>query len=305
MRILGIVVGVLLVMAVFVILISIYENRHFKVVEYRIRAPHMFDKPEGLKLAVISDLHDQQYGAHNQKLLAAIHDQHPDMILAAGDLTVGRPHADNTVALQLVTDLQAEYPVYLAMGNHEYRMKIYPEKYGSMWKDYESATKASGAKWLDNESVYITWDTKQGLQCRDTSYDESEGQIVFTGFSMDACYYKRFRQTPMPSGYVQSCCGEKPAQSYQILLAHNPDYFENYVQYGADLVISGHVHGGMIRIPGIGGFISPMFRLFPKYDKGIYEMNHTKMLVSAGLGNHTFKFRVNNRPELIMLTITK
>ena len=90
---------------------------------------------------------------------------------------------------------------------------------------------------------------------------------------------------------------------FHILLAHNPVYFDTYAAWGADLTLSGHLHGGIIRIPGIGGLITPQAQLFPKYDRGLISVNGKYMVVSAGLGEHTVPIRIFNPPQLILITV--
>ena len=85
------------------------------------------------------------------------------------------------------------------------------------------------------------------------------------------------------------------------MLAHHPAYFDAYASWGADLTLSGHLHGGMIRLPFVGGLVSPQMRLFPKYDKGLYTKKGKKLIVSAGLANHTVNIRINNPPELVVI----
>ena len=90
---------------------------------------------------------------------------------------------------------------------------------------------------------------------------------------------------------------------YTLLLSHRPELFDAYVQAGADLVFSGHLHGGQFRLPFIGGLVGPGQGLFPKYDAGMYTQQSTTMVVSRGLGNSIFPFRVNNRPELVIVEL--
>ena len=97
---------------------------------------------------------------------------------------------------------------------------------------------------------------------------------------------------------IASCLGNCPAHPC-ILLAHSPIGFEAYAEWGADFVLSGHVHGGIVRIPVIGGILSPERRFLPKYTKGIYHFNSSVMNVSAGIG----KFRVNNPSEFVCIDI--
>ena len=89
------------------------------------------------------------------------------------------------------------------------------------------------------------------------------------------------------------------------MIGHDPDYFEEYSKWGADLTVSGHVHGGLIIIPRFGGLISPMIKFFPKYYKGDYTIGDQHMIVSAGLGLHTLKIRVNNEPDLVTINLEK
>ena len=91
------------------------------------------------------------------------------------------------------------------------------------------------------------------------------------------------------------------------MLAHNPDYFRSYCTLHPDLIVSGHNHGGMIRIPGLGGVISPRLHPFPKYDYGVYEStdSQTKMVVTAGCGMHSIHIRINNPPEMVVIDVNK
>ena len=97
--------------------------------------------------------------------------------------------------------------------------------------------------------------------------------------------------------------GRPDEKHFHILMAHNPVYFDTYAAWGADLTLAGHLHGGIIRIPGIGGVITPQVKLFPEYDRGFFERNGKYMAVSAGLGEHTVPIRIFNPPQLILLTI--
>ena len=95
------------------------------------------------------------------------------------------------------------------------------------------------------------------------------------------------------------------SNTFTILLSHRPELFELYANYKFALVLSGHAHGGQIRIPFIGGLVAPNQWLLPKYDSGLYEKDNTKMIVSRGIGNSVLPFRINNNPELIYINITK
>ena len=98
--------------------------------------------------------------------------------------------------------------------------------------------------------------------------------------------------------------GNPDRDRYSILLAHNPEHFQAYVSWGADLILSGHVHGGIIRLPFLGGVVSPAMKLFPKYDGGLFSQGNSHMVLSRGLGTHTIPVRINNKAELVVVELT-
>jgi predicted MPP superfamily phosphohydrolase len=87
------------------------------------------------------------------------------------------------------------------------------------------------------------------------------------------------------------------------LLAHNPKYFKSYAAWGADLTLSGHIHGGIVQIPFLGGAVSPQVEFFPKYDAGLFHENDKAMILSRGLGTHTINVRINNTAELVSIKL--
>jgi predicted MPP superfamily phosphohydrolase len=234
---------------------------------------------------VLADLHNKRYGRDNEKLIQAIRETEPDFILVAGDILTAKPGATLDIALQLLETLAKDYPIYYGNGNHEQRLRLYPQTYGDMGERYAEGLRALGIEPLVNAHVQL----------------EDCGIVVY-GAEIDRCYYKRFGVQPMEGDYMRSILGVPDESSYNILLAHNPDYFPQYAQWGADLTLSGHVHGGMVRIPFWGkGVASPNIRLFPKYDGGRFEEGRSTMLVSRGLGMHTIPVRMLNPGELLVL----
>ncbi|WP_455769208.1 metallophosphoesterase [Marinilactibacillus psychrotolerans] len=101
-----------------------------------------------------------------------------------------------------------------------------------------------------------------------------------------------------------SCPRLCPHLRFKVLLSHRPELFETYAAHGFDLVFSGHAHGGQFRLPFIGGLIAPNQGLFPEYTAGIYSKKQTRMIVSRGLGNSVIPIRINNRPELVIVTLS-
>ena len=110
-----------------------------------------------------------------------------------------------------------------------------------------------------------------------------------------------YEKTAMINAKLKNMLGE--SNKYTILLSHRPELFGLYVENNIDLVLSGHAHGGQVRLPFFGGLVAPNQGFFPKYFEGVYEKKQTKMIVSRGLGNSIFPLRVNNRPELVIVEL--
>ena len=274
---------IIVILAVFFLTVMIIDGNRFHVVEYQLYSSKV--KKEH-RYVVLSDLHNKSYGEKNSKLIRKITKLTPEGILIAGDILTAKPEKSYEVALDLIKNLAEKYPIYYGMGNHETRLFLYPETYGDMGERYLADLNKASVDFLKNES----------RQCEDN--------IRITGLDMNKAYYKRFKKEPMDSGYLQETLGEANEGKYEILLAHNPDYFEEYVAWGADLVLSGHVHGGMMRLPVLGGVVSPSFKLFPKYDGGIFKLGKSTMILSRGLGMHTIPIRIFNPGELVLVKIS-
>lgn len=274
---------IIVILAVFFLTVMIIDGNRFRVVEYQLYSSKV--KKEH-RYVVLSDLHNKSYGEKNSRLIRKIIGLTPERILIAGDILTAKPGKSYEVALDLIKNLAEKYPIYYGMGNHETRLFLYPETYGDMGERYLADLNKVSVDFLKNESQ----------QCEDN--------IRITGLDMDRNYYKRLKKYPMDSNYLKETLGEADKQKYEILLAHNPDYFEEYAEWGADLVLSGHIHGGMMRLPVLGGVISPSVKLFPKYDGGIFKIGKSTMILSRGLGMHTIPIRIFNPGELILLKIS-
>ena len=271
------------ILAVFFLVIMIIDGNRFHVVEYQLYSGKV--KKEH-RYVVLSDLHNKSYGEKNNKLIRKITRLAPEGILIAGDILTAKPEKSYEVALDLIKNLVEKYPIYYGMGNHETRLFLYPETYGDMGERYLKELNKVSVDFLKNESR------------------ECEDNIRITGLDMNKAYYKRFKKESMDSSYLHETLGEADSGKYEILLAHNPDYFEEYAAWGADLVLSGHVHGGMMRLPLLGGVVSPAFKLFPKYDGGMFNIGKSTMILSRGLGMHTIPIRIFNPGELVLIKIS-
>ena len=275
---------VLTVIILVCVWIVIYDSNRFVVRNYSIQDTRIHKK---CRAVVLADLHNKKYGKDNALLVEAIREAKPDLILIAGDILTAKPGAKPDTALQLLEVLASQYPVYYGNGNHEHRLNLYPDVYGDLGEVYREGLEKIGIRPLINEHITLT-----------------EYGITIYGSQIDRCYYKRFGKCGMEEGYLATILGDVDKSTFSILLAHNPDYFPQYAIWGADLILSGHLHGGMVRIPFWGkGVVSPGVRLFPKYDGGKFEEGSSTMLVSRGLGMHTIPVRLFNPGELLVLDL--
>ncbi|WMJ88104.1 metallophosphoesterase [Anaerocolumna sp. MB42-C2] len=270
------------------ILYIVYENHNLEITFYTIRSKRIPKAFHKVKLVVLADLHNNKYGRNNEKLLNQIRKIDPDYILVAGDMIVSSEPDNLSVPYQLLSELAKTYPVYYGLGNHEQRLlpnnTIHYKNYDSFKNDLQT----QGVIFLENERVLV---------------HRNGETVALTGLVIHMDYFKKLKQPKMNKGYIEKLVGIPEEKCYNILIAHNPVYFNFYTSWGADLILSGHLHGGIIRIPGLGGFISPQYKFMPKYDSGIYVKDGKTMLVSRGLGLHTIKLRIHNRPELMVVTL--
>lgn len=266
------------------LLISAWDCNRFITVEYEIESDKVL-KP--CKFVLLSDLHNKSYGKDHERLIKEIDGISPDAVLVAGDmLTAAKGHAYEK-ALSLMRRLSTRYKIYYGMGNHEHRMQMYPEYYEGAYDDFVAKLIGMGIEPLINENTYLP-----------------EYNVAVCGSQIDKCYYKKFQKYPMDEGYLPKLLGEPKEDACQILIAHTPQYFEEYTVWGADVVVSGHVHGGIMKLPVLGGVLSPNMTLFPKYDGGKFVRGKSTMILSRGLGTHTIPVRVFNPGELVKITLT-
>ena len=277
--------GVIAVIAILLIGVMIYDSNRFHKVTYELSSKYV---TKDFRFVFLSDLHNKQYGEGNQKLLDAIDACNPDAIMIGGDILTATPGKSVVPAAEFVNKLADKYLLYYANGNHEQRLELYPETYGDMGKEYEALLEEASVYRLINEKEY-----------------NAEHGVEVVGCQIDRRYYKRFQKVTMEEGYLGETLPDKTQGMYTILLAHNPDYFPEYKKWGADLVLSGHVHGGVMRLPYLGGVLGTNFRLFPKYDGGMFREGEAVMIVSRGLGAHTIPLRLFNPAELIEVVIKK
>lgn len=233
---------------------------------------------EGFKIAHVSDLHNAVFGRKNEKLLSLIRAAEPDIIAITGDLIDSR-HTDIDSALAFVEAAAEIAPVYYVTGNHESRLDF---------DEIEPRLIAAGARVLRNEAEDIG---RGGERIRLAGIDDPS--FIRTGGTAEERAAAELEQLGDGGG------------TFTVLLAHRPELVEVYAEYGAGLVLSGHAHGGQVRLPLLGGLYAPGQGLLPEYDSGLYSLGETQMVVSRGLGNSVAPLRVNNRPELVIVILSR
>ena len=280
-----ILLGIFVLIAIICIWILIYDGNRFAKVEYTFTDERFL---EDAVFVVLADLHGKSYGVHNEKLIAAIDEINPDGVLIAGDMINAEKGKGYEEAYLLIEALAKKYPVFYGNGNHEYRTYFYTDTYDNMFEEYKTKLEKCGVHYLLNASMLLP-------KC---------GAYIY-GIDMERYFYQRFYKRPMTAEYMNKTLGEVKKERPTVLLAHNPIYFEEYADWGADLVLSGHIHGGMVRLPFLGGMVSPMVQFFPHYDGGEFKEFGKTMILSRGLGMHTLPIRFLNPGELVVVHMKK
>lgn len=263
--------------------VILYDTHHFVVRRYTFSSEKI-KKP--VKLVMLSDLHNYQYGKDNVQLLDAIEKEAPDMVVLAGDMITAGKKEKFEKTVVFLEKIKDRYPLYYAYGNHEQKIKLHTEYYGDLGERYEKALAEAEIVPMCNTQAFLP-----------------EWGIRIYGLEIGHAYFQRFRTKPFPDRYMESLLGEKNSDTFNVLLAHNPEYFPEYADWGADLVLSGHIHGGIVRLPFLGGVISPAIRLFPKYDGGLFEENGSCMVLGRGIGTHSPNVRMFNPGELVVMEL--
>ena len=258
------------------VLSLLWSNSAISVKKYEVYGEN------NLRILHLSDLHKKDFGKNYEKLLKKIPDEKYDFICFTGDL-ISRNETEFDKKISFMKSLLKIAPVFFVNGNHE--AEAY-EKYDVLKKELLKI----GVSILDNDSVIL----KNG-----------EENVILAGFSSEKNFFRNDKNGfsdlyRIDSDYLKQKLGEKK-KGYTILLSHSPFFFEQYAEWGADLTLCGHVHGGVVRLPFVGGVLSPERKFFPKYDGGIYEINGRKMIVSKGLG----KLRLFNPSEIVVIDIKK
>ena len=266
-----------------------YNVNTLEVTKYVVENKKVPKEFDGYNIVQISDLHSKLFGENNKKLIQKIKSLNPDIVVVTGDLIDGENNNYN-VALDFMKEISKLYRVYYIIGNHEQKSLI--KKYKDEYKDYFNKLHQIDFVNLDHNKVEIV---------------KGDSNINLYGLTVPySCYKYLFdnqETTSIDIDFLEEKLGKVDREQFNILLAHTPFYFDEYEKWGADLTLCGHVHGGIVRLPLVGGLLSPDRKFFPKYDLGEYIKNKSTMIVSKGLGGSKVLIRVNCKPEIVNIKL--
>ncbi len=261
----------------------LFGNAHISAESYSVALQNLGGP---VRIALLSDLHGKSFGRDNSRLIAKIGEQTPDAIFLDGDMIDrSADSADVQELLRLIKRLHEIAPVYFAPGNHE-------------------------LEYMQTDTSLLTQVTEAGAVIVNDSYVDVAiaGQPLRIGGTMGhAFYFGRSEEEFSSSPEYQFLKAFEDTDVPKICLAHMPDTFifnGAYNLWNVDLILSGHTHGGLIRLPFIGGLYAPMQGWFPEYDQGYFRLGeHMQMVITSGLAGHGMIPRINNPPEIVVIDL--
>ncbi|MBR5273463.1 MAG: metallophosphoesterase [Clostridia bacterium] len=277
-----VIILVVAVIGIACLLQGVLVTNRFEVVHEKININNLPKEFSGKKILHISDLHNSRFGEKNAELAKTVKELSPDYIFVSGDC-IDRFSKNGNAFIELLGNLGGQFLVYYSLGNHDVVVRRdNPKEYA----EFFSKIRELGVTVLDNAYVPL-----------------EEGSAKIHLFGVSSIREKKGEATVLTPELIEEKIGKCPNDAPTFLLAHEGHLFESYAEWGADITFSGHIHGGIIRLPILGGVFGEYGRLFPKYTKGVYELNGKYMNLSSGLGYTKFKFRFLNTPEISLITL--
>ena len=267
---------ILKLLSLFLILLTaaLLDSRYRLVTDtFSIMDPDLPEEFDGFRVVQLSDLHEREFGENNARLVAAVAAEEPDLIALTGDF-IDDPE-DIEITLTLAEQLMELAPVYFISGNHDWAS-------GAM-ETLRDLLEEIGITVLDNKWELLERDGATIALC---GVEDPNG----------------YADSDKPNEVVQAvktAYGDR----YTLMLAHRNYWLETYPDLDVNLILCGHGHGGIVRLPGIGGLFGSNETLFPEYSAGLYEGRTYQMLVSRGLGGGMKIPRLFNNPELVSITL--
>lgn len=265
--------GIIFCAFIGVLVWAIYDSKKLEVTYYELTSEKVNDT---IRFAVLSDLHSREFGEKNQDLIKKISEESPDLIFMVGDM-VNKDDENINVIQNLCDELLKIAPIYYSIGNHEGNM-LYAREYPIPLVEI-----------LQEKGVSVLLNDYIKINIRDNS-------LCIAGIATSEEDYDLYS--------AEQIKGFWDCEEYKILLSHYPTlYYEKLKNAEMDLAIAGHFHGGIIRIPGLGGLYHPEDGIFPKYSGGQYELLNGTLIVSRGMGGDNIIPRINNKAELIIIEV--
>ena len=273
-----------------ILICSFFERKMLSESLYEAAVKNLPDVLSGTTILFLSDLHDEKFG-DKRALVNALEENPADILLIGGDmLTVKKGHAMDMSALEeILKAFSGKLPICYALGNHETRMWDKADEFPGWKEAFSLLLLKYQVTVLDNASYYL----------------EKEGRrIRISGFTLDRKYYRKGHTEKMSPSVVEDALGPS-LEVPEIVLVHSPLYGETLHQWGADLVLSGHFHGGTIRLPILGGVMTPQFQFFSPFTKGEKHFGDTTEIISGGLGTHSIRIRFMNKPDIVRIRLRR
>ena len=259
-----------------------WQNDSIVISEMVFKNDGVTESFDGYKILHISDLHNKEFGSNQNRLLSKIEMTDPDIIVITGDL-IDSNHTDIDVAMELINGAITIAPIYYVSGNHEASSGLY--------SNLKSKMENVGVVVLDDQKIEVF----HGNESIDII-----GLLDPTFSGSDSLEYGDDTEILNLLNTLS-----EDNTNLKILLSHRTELFDLYSDSDVDLIFSGHAHGGQFRLPFIGGLFAPGQGFFPELTEGIHTRNNVSMIISRGLGNSIVPVRIFNRPELIVVTLTK
>ena len=277
--------------AVVLLIRSYYERKTPEINEYTVYSEKLPESFDDTTWVFLSDLHDAEFGEGNETLIRMIQDVSPEAVFVGGDMTSSHLKTNHAPfkAFQEILEAFPDKMFYVINGNHESR--IYSESRFEAWRK-------NGNEILSKPNVCFLKDSFNRICLKDDF-------ITVGGMELEEPYYKKKGTVlPLEEGYVEKHLGKAPG-SFNLILCHSPLYIKDLIRWGADLVLSGHFHGGTIRLPILGGVMTPQYQFFSPYTKGVIREGEGYGIVSGGLGTHSINIRLNNKPDIVKIRLKK
>jgi predicted MPP superfamily phosphohydrolase len=279
----GIIMIIIAMLALMILIAFLYfENSVLSISNYVISFQGLPKNFDGYKIVHLSDLHNKSFGKRQKRLIDTIKKAEPDMIAITGDL-VDRRHYREDISMELIREAVKIAPIYYVTGNHEW--------WSGKYEELQKKLQEQGVVILDDKSTIV----------------HSRNEWVYIIGVDDAAKtireYRGKKEREILKETLEIAIKDTQKERFRILLSHRPEKMDLYEKAEVDLVLSGHVHGGQWRVPGVGGLLAPGQGLFPEYDGGLYRKGKTTMVVSRGLGNSIIPIRLFNRPEVVVITL--